>query len=450
MFPTLAEKTKTKILEGDFPGAERDFYRERQQDATQEFQAIVVDAAGSEEGRGVARALKDRHGYQLMRRKEVTITTMTGDAIRIPSWYAVKKGKKRGRKKPGPHGRGDHLLLRWWGFHDFHSPNYTSIVARSAVAAQSYQLAAADLKEHGIIVTDHGIANVVERLGSEAAARRDTVALAPDDRFTGKRVIVAIDGGRTRMREDKAGRMKNDQKIRGFSAPWREPKLLVMAELDEEGKYRKGTKPIYEATISGHDAIFNLLHDLARRTDLKDAREIVLSGDGAVWIWQKFAWLQGQLGIRARTTEILDFYHATEHLTAICEANTTLAEQDRKRWFQELRELLRAGDAGALKANIEKESQAKGIPRLMELFQYFERNRERMRYDVYEKNRQPIGSGIVESAIRRVINLKLKSPSTFWRPERLERMLQLRCALMAGRWRIFMDNLIQAVRLELI
>lgn len=450
MPPTLAERTKTKIRAGDFAGAEQGFYRERQQEATQEFEGIVTEAVESGEGRGIARALKVRHRYQTLRKKEVTITTLTGDPITIPSWYAVKAEKKRGRKKKGPNGRGDHLLLRYWGFHDFHSPNYTSRIARAGVSSQSYQLAVAGLQEHGITITDHGVSNVVERLGREAAAHRDTIALDPGESFAGKRVIVAIDGGRTRLREDKAGRLKKDQAIRGFSSPWREPKLLVMAELDEEGTYRKGTKPLYEATLGGHDAIFDLLRDLALRTGVKEAREIVLSGDGAAWIWQKFAEFRDSLGIRNKATEILDFYHATEHLTAICEANTTLSEKDRKRWFEELKGLLRTGQYDALKASIEKESQAKDIPGLMELFQYFERNRERIRYGVYERNKQPIGSGIVESAIRRVINLKLKSPSTFWRQERLERMLQLRCILMAGRWRVFMQNMIQTVRLSLV
>jgi len=447
---TLAERTKTKILQGDFAGAERDFYRERQQEAAQEFQEIVVETVESEDGRDIAQRLRTQHRYRSLRKKEVAITTLTGDRITIPSWYAVKAEKTRGRKKKGPNGRGDHLLLRYWGFHDFHSPNYTSLIARAGVSAQSYQLAVADLKEHGITITDHGVSNVVDRLGEEAAVNRSTIALAQGESLAGKRVIVAIDGGRTRLREDKAGRLKKDQKMRGFSSPWREPKLLVVAELDEEGRYRKGAKPLYEATLGDHDAVFDLLHDVAGRMNLKDAREIVLSGDGALWIWQKFNWLQDQLGIRSKTTEVLDFYHAAEHLTAICDAHTARTEEERKQWFQELKGLLRAGQYDTLRASIEKESQANKLPKLMELFQYFERNRERMRYALYEKNKQPIGSGIVESAIRRVINLKLKSPSTFWRSERLERMLQLRCILMAGRWRLFMQNMIHATRLSLI
>jgi len=57
-----------------------------------------------------------------------------------------------------------------------------------------------------------------------------------------------------------------------------------------------------------------------------------------------------------------------------------------------------------------------------------------MRYDEFRRRGIPQGSGAVESAIRRVVNLRLKGPSIFWRGPNAERMLHLRCYLKAGRW----------------
>jgi hypothetical protein len=65
---------------------------------------------------------------------------------------------------------------------------------------------------------------------------------------------------------------------------------------------------------------------------------------------------------------------------------------------------------------------------------YFEDRRNLMRYDVFRRRGIPLGSGAVESAIRRVVNLRLKGASIFWRRENAERMLHLRCYLKAGRW----------------
>ena len=57
-----------------------------------------------------------------------------------------------------------------------------------------------------------------------------------------------------------------------------------------------------------------------------------------------------------------------------------------------------------------------------------------MRYQEAWAKKLPIGSGAVESAIRRVINLRLKGASIYWLEEMAEAMLLLRCYYKAGRW----------------
>lgn len=52
------------------------------------------------------------------------------------------------------------------------------------------------------------------------------------------------------------------------------------------------------------------------------------------------------------------------------------------------------------------------------------------------------GSGIVESAIRRVINLRFKNASTFWDEKTVEKMYFLRGALLSKKWDILMSNLV--------
>jgi len=64
-----------------------------------------------------------------------------------------------------------------------------------------------------------------------------------------------------------------------------------------------------------------------------------------------------------------------------------------------------------------------------------------MTYNQLRQRNLPCGSGIVESAIRRVINLRFKSPSTFWKPENVEKLIFLRAIFLAGRWNIMINNL---------
>jgi len=65
---------------------------------------------------------------------------------------------------------------------------------------------------------------------------------------------------------------------------------------------------------------------------------------------------------------------------------------------------------------------------------YFLRNQNRMNYHAIEEEGLPIGSGAIESAIRRVINLRLKGPAIYWHVGTAEAMLTLRSYFKAGRW----------------
>ena len=71
---------------------------------------------------------------------------------------------------------------------------------------------------------------------------------------------------------------------------------------------------------------------------------------------------------------------------------------------------------------------------------YFEKNSKRMCYSQFRKLGLVCGSGCVESAIRRVINLRLKAPGTFWLREMAETFIFLRSQLISGRWDVFMRN----------
>ena len=51
------------------------------------------------------------------------------------------------------------------------------------------------------------------------------------------------------------------------------------------------------------------------------------------------------------------------------------------------------------------------------------------------------GSGIIESGIRRIINLRFKNASTFWKKETVEKLYFFRAALLSKRWDIVMDNI---------
>ena len=83
-------------------------------------------------------------------------------------------------------------------------------------------------------------------------------------------MAVALDGGRVRVRTViKKVRIGGKIKRQPFKVEWREPKLLILFEIDAKGRMAKGCRPVIDGTLSGPDALIELtafhLHRLVRR-----------------------------------------------------------------------------------------------------------------------------------------------------------------------------------------
>lgn len=69
-------------------------------------------------------------------------------------------------------------------------------------------------------------------------------------------------------------------------------------------------------------------------------------------------------------------------------------------------------------------------------------HKARMQYAQYRAKGIPIGSGVIESGVRRIVNLRMKGASMFWYPENAESILYLRCQIKSGRWISFVKSVL--------
>ena len=72
---------------------------------------------------------------------------------------------------------------------------------------------------------------------------------------------------------------------------------------------------------------------------------------------------------------------------------------------------------------------------------YFEKHALRMAYTTLDAHPLPVGSGVVESAVRRVINLRFKATSLFWKEDTVADLMHLRAGFKAGRWDEMMERI---------
>jgi hypothetical protein len=131
---------------------------------------------------------------------------------------------------------------------------------------------------------------------------------------------------------------------------------------------------------------------------------------------------------------VVDFYHAVEHLARLAAMRKKWTAAERGRWVRRQRRLLLEGKIDVVIAAIDELCRGRASKAMAKERDYFVRHREAMDYGAVRANNLPIGSGAVESAIRRVVNLRIKGPGIFWHREHAEAMLMLRAFQKAGRW----------------
>lgn len=68
---------------------------------------------------------------------------------------------------------------------------------------------------------------------------------------------------------------------------------------------------------------------------------------------------------------------------------------------------------------------------------YFEKNKDRMRYEGFRKQGLFVGSGVVEAGCRTLIGQRLKQYGMHWTVREANIIIALRCCLLSNRWEDF-------------
>lgn len=357
---------------------------------------------------------------------------------------------RRTGKGRGGEGAGLYPELGVLGIQEGKSPALVRDIGRLTALLPSYEVVQQELLERGIKMTLKEVHGIGQHAGQAALAyrRRELEAYRagtlPAADGKGKRFAAMIDGGRTKLRKTtrkQKGQGKSKTQRRRFQTAWREPKLLIVFEMDEEGRMKKGTKPIIDGTFEGSDAVMEVLVMRLHQIGASQADMVAFRADGAPWIWDRLEWVRQRLGLAKKQVSLgLDWCHAVHHISLALAPLLEGAERDRV--FKKLRKWLKGGQwrkvtkelTGLLvAADLKPENEAAVVTAMEYLSGHGEAGR--LDYAKYKRRGLPSGSGAIESAVRRVINLRMKGNSIFWEEENAEAMLVLRGLVLSRRWK---------------
>lgn len=215
---------------------------------------------------------------------------------------------------------------------------------------------------------------------------------------------------------------------------WAEVRTLVIGEPETETS-AEGEAEIHVNQLSYVSRLcdaFTFTQHAAgelRRRRVGEARQVCSVTDGAEWC-------QSLMSIyRPDTLQILDFPHAAEHLGQVLEALEQAGWRFPDRMFSCCLHVLKHRGPAALLRMINRLgndlAQQKGIG---EHLDYFRKREALMQYPTFRAQGRPIGSGMVESANKLVVQARLKGSGMHWQRRHVNPMLAVRLAVCNDRW----------------
>ena len=376
------------------------------------------------------RQLSHKYHSQGPRRKVVHLPGGV-DVTLNSTYYHRQKDPAKASRKPG---RGLYPALMLLGISNGLTPHVRRRMAKASALLGSYEEAAEMLSDEGVVVSVNKLREVCGHMGRKLAQMTSAGSVQVDGNVETRRIVVSLDGGRVRLREARKGRTKKGRKK--FAANWREPRLFIIYAVDEHGRMADDFAPIIDGTLASCDRLFEMLQAYLVSIRITEASRVLFVADGATWIWKRIPKVIAALELKPeQVQELIDFWHAVEYLGKIADSKK-LKGAKRKHWLTIQKRRLLNGEIGSVVIELETLLTGRRTKEQKTWLNYFRTHgliHRRMDYSTSRNHQMPIGSGAMESAIRRVINLRVKSNSTYWLRENAETMIRLRAWLKAGR-----------------
>jgi len=215
---------------------------------------------------------------------------------------------------------------------------------------------------------------------------------------------------------------------------WAEVRTVAIGEVKEQvtaqGEHKVHTCQLsYFSRMTDAESFGDLAEVEMRRRGVRQAKAVCAVTDGADWI-------QGFIDLhRPDAVRILDFPHAAEHLNLLIEALQQAGVSLPANAFDRSLHVLKHRGPGLLLRWYDRLPTAlKELEAVQKQVQYFRKRLSLMQYPQYQRDGWPIGSGMVESANKVVVQARLKGAGMHWAPNHVNPMLAFRVAVCSEQW----------------
>ena len=323
------------------------------------------------------------------------------------------------------------------------SPGVRRLMGRVG-GKESFNEGRIDLEElAGIKVQTKAVERVAEAVGAEIEGllQRERQVVINDQKVVPLKSVaklyVSVDGtGVPVIKSETAGR--RGKSLTGESHT-REAKLgcvFTQTAVDEKGRpVRDEASTTYVGAIeTAAEAGWRIYGEAARR-GLRRAAQVIVIADGAPWVW----------GIAAEhfpeAVEIVDLYHARQHLADLSKLVYGVGSQKAKQWTTARLAQLDEGQIESLLLSLRRlrPTAPQTQEALRQTISYFENNRQRMRYADFRRQQLFVGSGVIEAGCKTIVGQRLKQSGMRWSRRGANAIIALRCAQLSGRWQEFWE-----------
>jgi len=217
---------------------------------------------------------------------------------------------------------------------------------------------------------------------------------------------------------------------------WAEVKTLAIGTLPAAGAAPgRLTDRSYFSRMTGHETFGRLATVETHRRGTETAGIVVAVVDGADWI-QGFLDLQCPTAVR-----VIDWIHASSYVVQAGQALFGAGTAATSEWLAVQLTALRTGDPEHVLAALRQEQdrlapagESPALAVVQTSLAYLEKRKEQIRYAAFVAEGYPIGSGVVESANKLVVEARLKGAGMHWARTHVDPMVALRTAVCSDRW----------------